>query len=100
MIRSYANRGTADIALGVNSKVARSVLPPSLHEQALEDLSVLAAAKSLKDLGLSGYNLELLRGRRAGQHSIRINRQYRICFTWTSDGVEDVEIVDYHDERR
>jgi toxin HigB-1 len=57
---------------------------------------MLDAAESLGDLrSPPGNRLEALRGRRAGQHSIRINDQWRICFVWT-DGAEDVEIVDYH----
>jgi toxin HigB-1 len=57
---------------------------------------MLDAAESLGDLrSPPGIRLEALRGRRAGQHSIRINDQWRICFVW-SDGAEDVEIVDYH----
>jgi proteic killer suppression protein len=54
-------------------------------------------AKELSDLGSPpGNHLEALKGNRAGQHSIRINDQWRICFTWTSAGAENVEIVDYH----
>jgi proteic killer suppression protein len=57
---------------------------------------MLDAAESLGDLrSPPGNRLEALRGRRAGQHSIRLNDQWRICFVWT-DGAEDVEIVDYH----
>jgi toxin HigB-1 len=59
-------------------------------------LDMLDAAASLGDLrSPPGNRLEALRGRRAGQHSIRINDQWRICFVWT-DGAENVEIVDYH----
>jgi proteic killer suppression protein len=58
---------------------------------------MLDAATDLLDLRVPPSNrLEALRGNRAGQHSVRINRQWRICFRWTEDGVEDVEIVDYH----
>jgi proteic killer suppression protein len=54
-------------------------------------------AVELRDLGSPpGNRLEALRGDRSGQHSIRINEQYRICFVWTPDGPVDVEIVDYH----
>ena len=56
----------------------------------------LNSAVSLRSLSLPGLQLEKLRGDRAGQHSIRINDQYRICFRWTDAGAEDVEIVDYH----
>jgi proteic killer suppression protein len=58
---------------------------------------MLHAATALEDLRVPpGNRLEALSGDRAGQHSIRINDQYRICFIWTADGAEEVEIVDYH----
>jgi toxin HigB-1 len=56
----------------------------------------LNSAVSLRSLSLPGLRLEKLRGDRAGQHSVRINDQYRVCFRWTDLGAEDVEIVDYH----
>ena len=66
-------------------------------EQATRRLTVLDNAVSLGDLaGLPSNRLEALVGRRAGQYSIRINRQWRICFRWGVDGPFDVEIVDYH----
>jgi len=66
-------------------------------EQARRRLAVLTAAAGLEDLaGLPSNRLELLSGDRAGQHSIRINMQWRICFRWDGDGAADVEIVDYH----
>jgi len=60
-------------------------------------LQVLDAAASLEDLRHPPSNhLEALRGNRAGQYSIRVNRQWRICFIWTEKGPSDVEVVDYH----
>ncbi|MNO86001.1 Toxin HigB-1 [compost metagenome] len=60
-------------------------------------LAMLDAAKELRDLrSPPGNRLELLQGNRAGQHSIRVNDQWRICFAWTEDGPINVEIVDYH----
>ena len=60
-------------------------------------LAMLDAAVVLRDLATPpGNHLEALRGDRAGQHSIRINQQYRICFVWTDEGPASVEIVDYH----
>ena len=50
----------------------------------------------VSDLASPGNNLEALKGNRAGQYSIRVNGQYRLCFTWTGVDAEDVEIVDYH----
>ena len=64
---------------------------------ALRKLAILDAAGTLDDLRAPpGNRLEALKGDRRGQHSIRINDQWRICFTWTETGPEDVEIVDYH----
>ncbi len=54
------------------------------------------SAVSLRSLSLPGLRLEKLKGDRSGQHSIRVNDQYRVCFRWTEAGAEDVEIVDYH----
>ena len=59
-------------------------------------LDQLDAAVSSKSVSLPGLRLEKLKGDRRGQHSVRINDQYRVCFRWTDAGVEDVEIVDYH----
>jgi proteic killer suppression protein len=64
---------------------------------ALRKLRMLDAAESLDDLRVPpGNRLERLRGGRQGQHSIRINDQWRICFRWRGDDAQDVEIVDYH----
>ena len=69
----------------------------SIEKQALRKLDMLHHARSLSDLRVPPANrLEALAGDRRGQHSIRINDQWRICFRWTSAGPEDVEIVDYH----
>jgi len=69
----------------------------SIAKVAVRKLDMLDAAASLQDLRQPpGNRLEALKGDRAGQHSIRINAQWRICFVWKEDGAEDVEIVDYH----
>ena len=66
-------------------------------DQATRRLTVLDNAASLQDLaGLPSNRLEALSGDRTGQYSIRINRQWRICFRWKDDGPYDVEVVDYH----
>ena len=57
---------------------------------------MLDAARELRDLQSPGNHLEALKGDRKGQHSIRINDQYRICFVWSGSDAESVEIVDYH----
>ncbi|MET4098062.1 proteic killer suppression protein [Agrococcus sp. UYP10] len=70
---------------------------PELQRSAQRKLRLLNAADALNDLRVPpGNRLEQLVGDRAGQHSIRINDQYRICFTWTPSGPAGVEITDYH----
>lgn len=72
-------------------------IDPRIERVALRKLVMLDAAEILEDLRVPpGNRLEALRGDRAGQHSIRINQQWRICFTWTDGGPAAVEIVDYH----
>ena len=72
-------------------------LGPAEHKGAYKKLLQLDWAETLNDLRIPpGNRLEKLTGDRAGQHSIRVNDQYRICFTWTAAGPADVQIVDYH----
>jgi proteic killer suppression protein len=72
-------------------------LPHDLQQVAYRKLRMLNNAQTLADLRIPPANrLEKLTGRRAGQHSIRINDQWRICFEWREDHAHDVEIVDYH----
>jgi proteic killer suppression protein len=93
MIRSFANRVTERL---FQRERVRG-LPPSLLRVALRKLVQLDAATVLDDLRVPpGNRLEKLRGDRAGQHSIRINDQWRICFRWRDGDAFDVEIVDYH----
>lgn len=68
----------------------------SIERAARIRLELLDAATSLRDLGLPGLRLEALKGDRKGQHSIRINDQFRICFEWRDGDAHNVEIVDYH----
>ena len=96
MILSFKDRGTADIFFGRDSAASRRVLPRELHRVAKKKLDWLNVAISLTSLGLPGLRLERLKGKRAEQHSVRINDQYRICFHWTTEGPEEVQIVDYH----
>ena len=71
--------------------------PTDLVKRTRAMLSAMEAATVLEDLRFPpGNHLEQLRGNRAGQHSIRINGQWRICFVWTEQGPADIEIVDYH----
>jgi toxin HigB-1 len=68
----------------------------AIEKSARVRLEVLDAATSLRDPDLPGFRLEALKGDRKGQHSIRINDQYRISFTWRGGDAHEVEIVDYH----
>lgn len=97
MIQSFATDGTRDVFDGVPSRKARKACPSELWSTAMRKLDQLNQAHSLLDLRAPpGNRLEALAGDRKGQHSIRINEQYRICFRWTPPGPADVEIVDYH----
>ncbi|MGI8499037.1 MAG: type II toxin-antitoxin system RelE/ParE family toxin [Gemmatimonadaceae bacterium] len=97
MIHSFKNEGTGDIYNGVRSKAARKTCPESLWRVAARKLSMIDYAARLEDLrSPPGNGLEKLERDRKGQHSIRINDQYRVCFVWTADGAEEVEIPDYH----
>jgi proteic killer suppression protein len=93
VIRSFRNGETERLWLRERVKS----FDPRIERAALRKLAMLDAAESLDDLRVPpGNRLEALRGDRLGQHSIRINQQWRICFVWTSAGAADVEIVDYH----
>ena len=97
MIESFADKATADIFDGINSAEARKRLPRELVRTAVRKLDMIDSASDLNDLRVPpGNRLEELKGDRKGQHSIRVNDQYRICFEWTSGGAARVEIVDYH----
>ena len=97
MILSFRNEGTEDIFNGENTKAARSSCPESLWKVASRKLDQLDSVTALAELRIPpGNRLEPLAANRKGQHSIRINDQYRICFVWTESGPEQVEIVDYH----
>jgi len=97
MILSFLNQGTEDVFNGKNTKQARKVCPASITRVAVRKLDQINAATILDDLRAPPNNrLESLLGDRLGQHSIRINNQYRICFCWTNTGASQVEIVDYH----
>ena len=97
VIQSFKNIGSEDIYNGRNSADARRLLPRSLWTVAARKLDQIDAAVALDDLRVPpGNRLEALKAARVGQHSIRINDQYRICFRWVELGAEAVEVVDYH----
>lgn len=92
MILSYRDKDTERLANGL--RVLRFA---PFERIALRKLRQLDIAGSLNDLRVPpGNHLEALTGKRSGQCSIRVNDQYRVCFTWTPSGPKDVEIVDYH----
>lgn len=93
MIRSFADREAEALFHG---RFARR-LPTHIQRTAQRKLRQLHVAEELRDLAAPpGNRLEALHGSRAGQHSIRINEQWRICFVWKDAAAERVEIVDYH----
>ena len=93
MIKSFADRDSEE--LWVTGRSRR--VPGEIRERALVKLQLIDAAVELAFLSVPPCNrLEVLRGDRRGQHSIRINDRWRICFRWTGTDAEQVEIVDYH----
>ena len=92
MIRSFGDRATEKLWLGKFVKAFGGI-----EKQARRKLDMRRHARELADLRAPPANrLEALSGDRLGQHAIRVNDQWRICFTWTKEGPEHVEIVDYH----
>jgi proteic killer suppression protein len=97
MIQSFKDAGTSDIFNGENTKLDRRTCPMSLWQIVGRKLDLLDSVINLNELRIPpGNRLEELTGTRSGQYSIRINDQYRICFSWTENGPDNVEIVDYH----
>ena len=93
MIRSFADKDAEGLFHG---RFARK-LPHDIQRAVQRKLRQIHAAEALTDIRVPpGNHLEALKGDRAGQHSIRINDQWRICFTWSDSGADGVEIVDYH----
>lgn len=93
MIKSFADLETEKLWQG---RTARRI-PPSIRNRALMKLQLIDAAVELAFLKVPpGNRLEALKGDRAGQHSIRINDQWRLCFIWQDGAAHEVEIVDYH----
>lgn len=93
VIRSFKSNDTAKVW----NREHVPAYGPNQQRAAQKKLRLLNAASKLESLRVPpGNRLEKLVGNRVGQHSIRVNDQYRICFVWTNNGVEDVEITDYH----
>ena len=97
MIVSFKDQASEDIFNGKATKVARKACPQAIWPVASRKLDQLDSAITLEELKVPpGNRLEPLSGNRKGQHSIRINEQYRICFIWTESGPDRVEVTDYH----
>ncbi|MDQ3520899.1 MAG: type II toxin-antitoxin system RelE/ParE family toxin [Gemmatimonadota bacterium] len=93
MIKGWSDKETRKLFEGRPSKV-----PTEIQKRALSKLQTLNAASSLETMGkIPGNRLEALGGGRKGQHSIRVNVQYRVCFRWESGDAYEVEVVDYHE---
>lgn len=93
MIKSFKDKETEKV---FNRNYSKK-LPEIIQQRALRKLRMIDAAADINDLRVPpGNRLEALEGDREGQHSIRINNQWRICFTWSQSDAYDVEIVDYH----
>jgi proteic killer suppression protein len=93
MIQSFRCKDTRRLYEGGNPRRFRAI-----HAVAVRKLTLLDAAQTLDFMqSPPGNRLEALRGNRAGQHSVRINDQFRLCFVWMPAGPADVEIVDYHE---
>jgi len=97
VIKSFRDKGTEDIFDRKNTSEARHVCPQQIWKVAQRKLDQINAVVTLESLKIPPGNfLEALKKDRNGQHSIRINGQFRVCFIWADDGVENVEITDYH----
>lgn len=97
VIRSFADQATEDLFNGKPTGRARRACPQSLWPVARRKLTQLNRVQTLRELSVPpGNRLERLRGDRAGEHSIRINEQYRVCFRWEDGYADQVEITDYH----
>ena len=97
MINSFRNRGIEDIFNGLDTRFARQICPRNLWRIVRRKLDQINRVRELRELAIPpGNRLESLRGDRAGQYSIRINDQFRICFRWEEGDAYEIEITDYH----
>ena len=97
VIRSFANLATEDLFNGVDSARARRACPSTLWAVLARKLTQLNRVRELRELAVPPKNrLKALHGDRKGQHSIRINDQYRICFVWEDGYADKVDVTDYH----
>ena len=91
MIRSFRDAETEKAFFGIRSRKFQAI-----EKAAIRKLFQLHAARTLQDLRAPGNSLEALKGDRSGQHSIRINDRFRLCFIWKEGDAHEVEITDYH----
>ena len=97
MIQSFKTTGTEDIFDGLASRAARKCCPQSIWPVACRKSDQINRVREVSELNvLPGNRLERLKGDRENQYSIRINQQYRICFTWEEGHAYEIEITDYH----
>lgn len=97
MVATFADAATEDVFDGRDARRARGVCPPTLWRVARRTLDLINRASDLRDLAARpGNRLERLEGDRADRWSVRINEQYRICFTWEEGYAYDVEITEDH----
>ena len=97
MIQSFKDKGTEDIFDGLASRVARKCCPQSICPVARRKMDQINRVQDIIELRVPpGNHLERLKGDRENQYSIRINQQYRICFTWEEGHAYEIEITDYH----
>lgn len=97
MIQSFKNQATEELFNGKATKVALKIIPRNLWNIVSRKLDQIDSVAALDELRVPPVNhLEALKRDRQGQHSIRINDQYRICFKWTESGASDVEVTDCH----
>ena len=97
VIRTFRGQGTENIFDGADTSIARRTCPRILWQVARRKLDQANRVREVSELAAPrGNRLERLRGDRSGQHSIRINDQYRVCFRWEAGDAYEVEITDYH----
>lgn len=97
MIKTFKSAGTEDIFDGIASRSARRCCPQSIWSVARRKLDQINRVREINELNVPpGNRLERLKGDRKNQYRIRINQQYRICFTWEEGHAYEIEITDYH----
>lgn len=97
MIRSFADSAAEDLFNGLSTRRVRQACPKELWPVVWRKLAQLNRVQGLRELNVPpGNRVQRLRGDRAGQYSIRINDQYRICFKWEDGYADDVKVTDYH----